>query len=160
VESKQMDRPRRFQPIADLASSNIFEQQQKLRHKQQRLVLLHQAAHCQHNDEAAGKCPVTPHCARMKRVWEHITHCKNQSCTVPHCLSSRSVLSHYRQCKDKRCLACGPVRAAIRRQRKIIAKAASQQQLSESSSGDVASHPVPVSSLEIKFQELSTDDDN
>jgi Bromodomain/TAZ zinc finger len=85
---------------------------QKIRHKQQRLLLLRHASRCQHE---AGKCPVTPHCASMKKLWEHIAHCKNQQCTVQHCLSSRYVLSHYRRCKDARCPACGPVRETIRK---------------------------------------------
>lgn len=85
---------------------------QKIRHKQQRLLLLRHASRCQHE---SGKCPVTPHCASMKRLWEHIAICKIQSCTVQHCLSSRYVLSHYRRCKDQRCPACGPVRETIRK---------------------------------------------
>jgi len=85
---------------------------QKIRHKQQRLLLLRHASRCQHE---AGKCPVTPHCASMKKLWEHIAHCKNQQCTVQHCLSSRYVLSHYRRCKDPNCPACGPVRETIRK---------------------------------------------
>jgi Bromodomain/TAZ zinc finger/PHD-finger len=85
---------------------------QKIRHKQQRLLLLRHASRCQHE---SGKCPVTPHCASMKRLWEHIANCKIQSCTVQHCLSSRYVLSHYRRCKDQRCPACGPVRETIRK---------------------------------------------
>lgn len=85
---------------------------QKIRHKQQRLLLLRHASSCRHE---AGKCPVTPHCASMKRLWEHIAHCKNQSCSVQHCLSSRYVLSHYRRCKDARCPACGPVRETIQK---------------------------------------------
>lgn len=51
----------------------------------------------------------------MKKLWEHIAHCKNQQCTVQHCLSSRYVLSHYRRCKDPNCPACGPVRETIRK---------------------------------------------
>ena len=85
---------------------------QKIRHKQQRLLLLRHASRCQYEP---GKCPTTPHCASMKKLWEHIAHCKNQQCTVQHCLSSRYVLSHYRRCKDPRCPACGPVRETIRR---------------------------------------------
>ncbi|KAL3917426.1 MAG: hypothetical protein SGILL_004720, partial [Bacillariaceae sp.] len=84
---------------------------QKVRHKQQRLLLLRHASRCQHQ----GKCPVTPHCASMKKLWEHIAHCKNQQCQVPHCMSSRYVLSHYRRCKDARCPACAPVRETIRK---------------------------------------------
>lgn len=85
---------------------------QKVRHKQQRLLLLRHASKCSYE---AGKCPVTPHCASMKKLWEHIAHCKNHQCTVQHCMSSRYVLSHYRRCKDPRCLSCGPVRDAIRK---------------------------------------------
>ena len=82
---------------------------QKVRHKQQRLLLLRHASRCQYT----GKCPVTPHCASMKKLWEHIAHCKNQQCNVAHCMSSRYVLSHYRRCKDARCPACAPVRETI-----------------------------------------------
>ena len=84
---------------------------QKVRHKQQRLLLLRHASRCEHK----SNCPVTPHCASMKKLWEHIAHCKDSHCSVPHCMSSRYVLSHYRRCKDQRCPACGPVRETIRR---------------------------------------------
>jgi len=91
---------------------NIDTELQKIRHKQQRLLLLRHASKCQYE---AGKCPVTPHCASMKTLWEHIAHCKDQQCTVDYCMSSRYVLSHYRRCKDARCPACGPVRETIRK---------------------------------------------
>jgi len=84
---------------------------QKVRHKQQRLLLLRHASRCQYKNS----CPVTPHCASMKKLWEHIAHCKDQRCSVPHCMSSRYVLSHYRRCKDARCPACAPVRDTIRK---------------------------------------------
>jgi len=93
-------------------SRPITNRQQVLRHQQQRLLLLRHAAKCQHED---GRCPVTPHCAGMKRLWKHIAECKNQKCLVPHCVSSRYVLSHYHRCKDVRCPVCGPVREAIHR---------------------------------------------
>ena len=88
------------------------DRQQVLRHQQQRLVFLRHAAKCTHEN---GKCPVTPHCAGMKRLWKHIAECKDQKCLVPHCVSSRYVLSHYHRCKDIRCPVCGPVREAIHR---------------------------------------------
>lgn len=84
----------------------------KIRHKQQRLLLLRHASRCQHEP---SKCPVTPHCAAMKTLWEHIARCKDQNCSVPHCMSSRYVLSHYRRCKDSKCPACGPVRETIKK---------------------------------------------
>ena len=88
------------------------DRQQVLRHQQQRLLLLRHAAKCPHED---ASCPVTPHCAGMKRLWKHIAECKDQKCIVPHCVSSRYVLSHYHRCKDVRCPVCGPVREAIHR---------------------------------------------
>ena len=88
------------------------DQAQVLRHQQQRLLLLRHAAKCPRED---GQCPVTSHCAGMKRLWKHITECKNQKCQVPHCVSSRCVLSHYHRCKDVQCPVCGPVREAIHR---------------------------------------------
>lgn len=88
------------------------DRQQVLRHQQQRLLLLRHAAKCPHEDKC---CPVTPHCAGMKRLWKHIAECKDQKCLVPHCVSSRYVLSHYHRCKDVRCPVCGPVREAIHR---------------------------------------------
>jgi E1A/CREB-binding protein len=96
----------------DAAGRQIANRQQVLRHQQQRLLLLRHAAKCQHEDNC---CPVTPHCAGMKRLWKHIAECKNQKCLVPHCVSSRYVLSHYHRCKDVRCPVCGPVREAIHR---------------------------------------------
>ena len=94
------------------ASRSGSDRAQVLRHQQQRLLLLRHAAKCPHED---GRCPVTPHCAGMKRLWKHIAECKNQKCQVPHCVSSRYVLSHYHRCKDVRCPVCGPVREAIHR---------------------------------------------
>lgn len=94
------------------SSRSGSDRAQVLRHQQQRLLLLRHAAKCPHED---GRCPVTPHCAGMKRLWKHIAECKNQKCQVPHCVSSRYVLSHYHRCKDVRCPVCGPVREAIHR---------------------------------------------
>ena len=94
------------------SARQVSDRQQVLRHQQQRLLLLRHAAKCQHED---GRCPVTPHCAGMKRLWKHIAECKDQKCLVPHCVSSRYVLSHYHRCKDVRCPVCGPVREAIHR---------------------------------------------
>lgn len=82
----------------------------RIRHKQQRLLLLHHSSKCQNAD---GKCPVTPHCADMKRLWLHMAKCEDNRCTVPHCYSSRAILSHYRKCKDPECQACGPVRETV-----------------------------------------------
>ena len=82
----------------------------RIRHKQQRLLLLHHSSKCQNTD---GKCPVTQHCADMKRLWLHMAKCEDNRCTVAHCYSSRAILSHYRKCKDADCQACGPVRETV-----------------------------------------------
>jgi Bromodomain/TAZ zinc finger len=84
----------------------------RIRHKQQRLLLLHHSAKCPHDD---GRCPVTPHCADMKRLWRHMEGCKDNNCRVSHCFSSRAILSHYRKCKDPACPACGPVRDTVKK---------------------------------------------
>mmetsp|Transcript_25091 Transcript_25091/g.60373 ORF Transcript_25091/g.60373 Transcript_25091/m.60373 type:complete len:1565 (+) Transcript_25091:76-4770(+) len=99
-------------PGVTAAARQPSDRQQVLRHQQQRLLLLRHAAKCPHQD---NQCPVTPHCAGMKRLWKHIAECKDQKCLVPHCVSSRYVLSHYHRCKDVRCPVCGPVREAIHR---------------------------------------------
>eukprot|EP00536_Pseudo-nitzschia_multiseries_P016034 jgi/Psemu1/247266/estExt_Genewise1.C_10040019 len=111
---QQVSAPVQGQPPAQNGAGNrqVSDRQQVLRHQQQRLLLLRHAAKCQHGD---GRCPVTPHCAGMKRLWKHIAECKDQKCLVPHCVSSRYVLSHYHRCKDVRCPVCGPVREAIHR---------------------------------------------
>ena len=96
----------------DVAKIMDRPQGRHLRPRQQRLLLLHHASKCTHHD---NQCPVTPHCAEMKRLWKHIAECKDQKCLVPHCVSSRYVLSHYHRCKDVRCPVCGPVREIFQR---------------------------------------------
>lgn len=88
------------------------ESRVRIRHKQQRLLLLHHSSKCQYED---GKCPVTQHCADMKRLWVHMSKCQDPKCRVPHCYSSRSILSHYRKCKDPKCAACAPVRETVKK---------------------------------------------
>jgi hypothetical protein len=92
-----------------------------LRQQQQRLLILRHASKCPHENE---KCPVTPHCAGMKRLWKHIGECKEYQCQFPHCVASRYVISHYHRCKDQRCEVCGPVRKAIQRDHKKAKKLA------------------------------------
>lgn len=133
------------------AGRNVSDRQQVLRHQQQRLLLLRHAAKCQHDD---NRCPVTPHCAGMKRLWKHIAECKNQKCQVPHCVSSRYVLSHYHRCKDVRCPVCGPVREAIHRshekQKQMQAlkqrhqQAVQQTQMQNTTSSGSAIAPAPA----------------
>lgn len=127
----------------------VSDRQQVLRHQQQRLLLLRHAAKCQHED---NRCPVTPHCAGMKRLWKHIAECKNQKCLVPHCVSSRYVLSHYHRCKDVRCPVCGPVREAIHRsheKQKVMeaTKQRHQQTVLQTSDQAVQAAAVPTATV-------------
>ena len=87
------------------------ESKDKVKTKQQRLLLLRHASKCQYEN---GQCPVTPNCGTMKQLWRHIAECKEQRCDVQHCISSRYVLSHYRKCKDSKCPSCEPVRQTLR----------------------------------------------
>ena len=83
----------------------------QIRCMQRRLLLLYHGAKCQ----PEGNCPVTRHCASMKKLWHHIILCKDtKQCDVQCCLSSRYILTHYKRCKVQRCPVCGPVRAKIR----------------------------------------------
>lgn len=92
------------------SKSSEKESEMRIRHKQQRLLLLHHSSKCPNTD---GKCTVTQHCADMKRLWLHMAKCEDNRCRVPHCYSSRAILSHYRKCKDAECQACGPVRENV-----------------------------------------------
>jgi Bromodomain/TAZ zinc finger len=85
----------------------------KIKHKQQRLLLLHHSAKCTNDTN----CPITQHCAEMRRLWRHMEGCKDNRCDVPHCFSSRAILSHYRKCKNNNCPACVPVKDAVRKSR-------------------------------------------
>jgi len=87
----------------------------RIKHKQQRLLLLHHSSKCPFDGD---ECKVTPYCGEMKKLWKHMARCTDNDCRVPHCFSSRSILSHYRKCKDPRCPACGPVRETVRKTQK------------------------------------------
>ena len=104
-----------FAPAVNPSSmGNDPEWMAGIRHKQQRLLLLHHSAKCPQED---GHCTVTTHCAEMKRLWKHMDHCKDNNCQLSHCYSSRAILSHYRKCNEPTCPACGPVREIARNAR-------------------------------------------
>ena len=87
---------------------------QKLRQRQQRLLLLRHANKCQVQNP--DTCSITPHCAPTKHLWQHIAKCKeDHTCATPHCASSRYVLSHYHRCNDQLCMVCLPVRQEMKR---------------------------------------------
>ena len=83
-----------------------FEEEQRVRHKQQRLLLLRHASRC----IVPEPCSFTRHCRAMKELWVHIAVCRDRLCSVRHCVSSRYILSHYRRCRDDACRVCVPVR--------------------------------------------------
>ena len=84
-----------------------------------------------------GGCPVTQHCAGMRKLWKHIAECKDQQCQTPHCVSSRYVLSHYHRCRERGCAVCQPVREAIQRNHEKAREleAARQKQISGRAQG-------------------------
>mmetsp|Transcript_33019 Transcript_33019/g.79889 ORF Transcript_33019/g.79889 Transcript_33019/m.79889 type:complete len:272 (+) Transcript_33019:160-975(+) len=90
-----------------------ISQASRMTQQQERLVLLHHARKCPHDENEGGVCPVSPHCAGTKLIWKHIAECKSKKCS--HCYSWRYILTHYRECKDGKCPICGPVREVIRR---------------------------------------------
>ena len=96
-----------------------------LKQRQQRLLLLRHASICK---AEPGKCTETPHCVKMKEVWNHIKNCRDQNCDVPHCVSSRCVLSHYHRCKDSGCTVCEPVRVESFKHKFSLAIKAHKQQ--------------------------------
>jgi TAZ zinc finger len=132
--------------------------ERRIQLERQRLVLLYHATSCQHGEvnditdaDAPGctsyKCPATPHCATMKRVWKHVQTCQDRNCRAPHCLSTRRALDHFRQCRDDvYCVTCAPVRYRIRndqqrlRQHEGHQKEISHNELTPSSTNTVVSH--------------------
>ncbi len=104
----------------------------RIKHKQQRLLLLHHSSKCPYDD---GQCKVTPYCGEMKKLWKHMARCTDNECRIPHCFSSRSILSHYRKCKDPRCPACGPVRETVRKTQKKNSNSPSDGHRSQPSDG-------------------------
>lgn len=79
--------------------------------KQQRLLILYHASHCDSTESCP--CSVTKHCAAMKTLWKHMSTCHDRECKVRHCYSSRVILSHFQKCNDDFCRICIPVKAAL-----------------------------------------------
>jgi len=99
-------------PTGAYAKRSSSDRQQALRHQHQRIILLRHASRC---PLEYNRCPVTRHCASMKRFWKHILECSIPKCLFQHCFSSRYILRHYRRCQDAKCRTCGPVNAMILR---------------------------------------------
>ena len=135
--------------VGDIISSqhgnpNDPEWKVRIRHKQQRLLLLHHSSKCMYED---GKCKVTPYCGEMKKLWKHMARCTDNECRIPHCFSSRSILSHYRKCKDPRCPACGPVRETVRKTQKSQKNRGGNQSGGGGSNGNNGVTQDPVLSM-------------
>lgn len=79
--------------------------------KQQRLLILYHASHCDSTESCP--CSVTKHCASMKALWKHMSTCNDRECKVKHCYSSRVILSHFKKCNDDFCRICTPVKAVL-----------------------------------------------
>lgn len=94
----------------------LFEEdsnQEKLQAKQQhRLLHLRHAIKCPYEKT---KCPISPHCWKLKLLWKHLLVCKEQYCSTPLCVSSRFLLDHYRKCPKNTCVVCLPVRETYKR---------------------------------------------
>lgn len=69
-----------------------------IHHQQQRLLLLHHADHCK---QESGRCTASPHCAAMRKLWEHIKECNAPTCADMYCASSRHIWSHYGQVQGR-----------------------------------------------------------
>jgi E1A/CREB-binding protein len=87
------------------------------------------------HDLVFGGCPVTQHCAGMRKLWTHIADCKDQQCQTPHCVSSRYVLSHYHRCRERGCAVCQPVREAIQRNHEKTKEIEAQRQKQQQQRG-------------------------
>ncbi|CAH0480207.1 unnamed protein product [Peronospora belbahrii] len=82
-----------------------------LQRQQQRLLMLRHAMWCKSPE---GMCTTTPSCGEMKRLWAHMTACRQtNACTYSHCISSKYVLSHFQQCANAKCLVCQVVRYPV-----------------------------------------------
>ena len=80
-----------------------------LKRQQHRLLLLRHASKCPHERD----CPITPHCAQMKKLWNHVLRCSDDNCKEK-CKPTRLLLVHYSKCCDVVCRLCTPVRETIR----------------------------------------------
>ncbi|RYG96998.1 hypothetical protein EON65_53525, partial [archaeon] len=109
---------------SELSNNTQTEQREAaIKEFQQRLVLLHHASRCDQEDR--GRCRITPYCAEMKALYQHVNACNVQQCTYTHCVSTRFLLSHYYKCSENPdCQICKPLKDNIlriyKRNRSII----------------------------------------
>jgi hypothetical protein len=89
------------------------------------LILLRHASKCPHGAGEGGSiCPGSNHCASMKKLWNHISSCRqnghgneSKSCKYPNCSRSRYALWHFKNCAHLGfCPVCGPVRMILAKQ--------------------------------------------
>ncbi|KAL4513564.1 hypothetical protein Ndes2526B_g07614 [Nannochloris sp. 'desiccata'] len=86
--------------------------------KQQRwLLFLRHCARCTLDDT---ECPYGGNCGVAKQLWQHLIHCKSETCTYPRCSPSRALLRHHQRCKSPQCPVCAPVKQYVAKQREAI----------------------------------------
>lgn len=85
--------------------SSKNKQEKQRRHLK---VLLH-AATCTNADEGRS-CPISSHCAKMKRLWQHISNCGDEKCSYKYCRTSRQLLLHHARCTKFSYPSCSPLK--------------------------------------------------
>ena len=103
-------------PIATRRTSRPSSMNKKhLRARQQRLLMLCHSANCLQVSKTGSNssgCSLG-YCAKMTKLWAHISVCDDSSCSTKHCFSSRSIMTHYLKCRDENCATCLPVRSVV-----------------------------------------------
>ena len=108
ISSVDVEQPRLVHTGNNTTTSGIEDRTKIIKQQQQRLLLLQHASKC--TVQVGEICPVTPHCALFKTLWQHVLSCKDKECTTKHCASSRYALHHYSMCKQSDCQVCGSIR--------------------------------------------------
>lgn len=78
--------------LPDIPSTDPWDSKEEVARKarlfQQRVLLLHHAKHCAH--EEPGACPVSPHCGFFKALQKyHMGDCNDSQCSLVYCAHSR-----------------------------------------------------------------------
>jgi hypothetical protein len=92
---------------------------------QRMLLLLRHASKCPHGaGEGGSTCPGNNHCATMKKLWKHISSCRQNGhgneikfCKYPNCSRICYALAHFKNCAGMgSCPVCVPVRRFLAKQ--------------------------------------------
>lgn len=93
------------------------ERKQQILKQQRWLLFLRHCARCTLEDT---ECPYGSNCGVAKQLWQHLIHCKSETCTYPRCSPSRALLRHHQRCKSSHCPVCAPVKQYVAKQREAI----------------------------------------